>query len=264
MARTLQRAYEHVRAKQRTMAEKNMQRRRGAAFSQTLSFAVGDGTSNKPFEWTMLWEPQQTKTAMDEEGTIYKAPSKWTPKWTGPHKIVGRNINAEGQCHRYIIFHADRARKENMPLNRLHSFKTWSTDRLSTSYDLDGKRGFEYGGFARVDELIIIPLQPPFNYGIARVLTAKASGAMEFQWWGNSAENNLDILKPGWVNSSGKGIYYADEKKLLDHRPHSGGNEVVVRQNQLILHGFQLTPQGRLPANVVRALKEDDRVGGEA
>jgi hypothetical protein len=38
----------------------------------------------------------------------------------------------------------------------------------------------------------------------------------------------------------------------------------VVRQNQLILHGFQLTPQGRLPANVVRALKEDDRVGGEA
>ena len=127
---------------------------------------------------------------------------------------------------------------------------------------MDGREGYEHGGFAQVGELVIIPLWAPFNFGVARVLTANADGTLTFQWLANSSDNPRGNLQPGWMRNTAPQLYYSEQIKHPSHKPYTGGDDVVVNQKQLILHGFQLTPGNKLPANVIRALEDDVRVGG--
>ena len=97
MADTLMRAYEHVRTKQLSDAEKSKLRRVGTSYMTNLAFEIGSEEEGTPFEYTMLWEPQQPKTLILNNGEELRAPSKWTPKWTGPHKVVGKTMKESGQ-----------------------------------------------------------------------------------------------------------------------------------------------------------------------
>jgi hypothetical protein len=112
-------------------------------------------------------------------------------------------------------------------------------------------------------ELVIIPLQKPYYFGVAKVLSATSDGSITFQWISNATENTNGVLYPGWLRSSAPQMYYAEKRKHHTHKPFTGSDDVVITQKQLIMHGFQLTDSNRLPANVLRALQEDSRVGGE-
>jgi hypothetical protein len=263
MANTLMRAYEHVRTKQLSDAEKSKLRRMGTSYMTNLAFEIGSEEDDKPFEFAMLWEPQQPKTLSLNGGEDLRAPSKWTPKWTGPHKVVAKTMK-DGRCNRYVLWHNQRARKENCHINRLHKFVPWSQELPSTSYWLDNKPGFEQGGFAREGELFILPLAAPYNFGVAKVIASSSSGEVEYQWLGNATNNNNGSFLPGWTRTTHPNIYYSETRKHHSHKPYLGNNDVAIKQKDIILHGFTLTEARKLPAAVRRALAEDVRVGGDS
>jgi hypothetical protein len=264
LSQTLKAAYEHVRVKQRSDAEKSMLRRRGTTYTAHVTFAIGKSDGTTPYEFAMLWEPQQPKKLALGNGDEVRAPSKWTPKWTGPHKVVGKILNDQGNFHRYVIWHNSRAKTEKCHVNRLNKFNPWSTELPSTSYWLDGRLGYEQGGFAQTDELIIVPLQKPYYFGVGKVSTSKADGSLEYQWWGNTNDNNKGTFQPGWRRVTHPQVYYADKRKHHSHKPYMGSEDVIIKQKDIILHGFELTEGGRLPASVRRALEDDVRVGGDS
>ena len=178
--------------------------------------------------------------------------------------MVGKILNEQGKFHRYVIFHNTRAKKEKAHVNRLNKFNPWSKELPSTSYWLDSKLEYEQGGFAQTDELIIVPLQKPYYFGVGKATATSANGTLEYQWLANTYDNNKGTFQLGWMRTTHPQIYYADKPKHHTHKPYMGSDEIAVMQKDIILHGFTLTPTERLPAAVRRALEDDVRVGGDS
>ena len=144
----------------------------------------------------------------------------------------------------------------------MHLFKNWSEDMPPTSKGLDGTRRYELRGWADKNELIVVPLQPPYNYGIAQIIDAERDGNILYQWWGNSKNNNNADFKPGWKRKTNPPIYYAECKKHHSHVPYLGHLDLKVHQRDILLHGFELTSTNKLTVGIKKALSMDDRVGG--
>lgn len=263
MEATMERAYEHVRETQRKAAEKNRLRRVAQALRKPKDFEVGDSV--------MYWEPRQRRmlgpTDPDDEedeeleGEAVKAPSAWTPKWTGPHQVMGRWKTDAG--FRYAIYHGVRKRTIDTHPNKLCPFEAWSDNQPSTSAWLDGKDGYELGGRAEVGSLIAVPLQGGHGFGVGRVVEAKVNGDVLYRWWGNASNNPEGVFQPGWTTEKGQRQYYGKKQKQPSHKPYLGHVDVPIKQRDIIVHSFTLTPQGRLPKNVLELIRGDFRLGGE-
>jgi hypothetical protein len=266
MVKTMTKAYELVRKTQQEASERNRLRRKELMYKNNQEYEVD--------EMVYFWEPQQRKilggalrsaggapVPVDENSKwTDTCPSKWTPNWTGPHKIVGRSLETSG--YRYSIFHIKRAKKMQVNANRLCRANRWNDEITSTSAWLDGKQGYEMGGRAEQDALIVVPSQGAFRYGIAKVTAAKADGAVEYQWMGNVRNQMSGSFLPGWSRTKQPTIYYNERRQHHSHKPYWGHVDVPIRQKDIILHSFKLTNKDRLPANVRRAIATDDRVGG--
>ena len=86
---------------------------------------------------------------------------------------------------------------------------------------------------------------------------------VEYQWLGNTANNNKGSFLPGWTRTTHPNVYYAEIRKHHSHKPYLGHGDIAIKQKDIILHGFTLTVTRKLPASVRRALDDDVRVGGE-
>jgi len=259
---TMRTAYEHVRSRQAEVATRN-QKRLNKGTTKAVNYNCKNDAEDNKGDLVMVWEPQQRHTleeASSQEGRKHKAPSKWTPKWTGPHRVLER---IGGTTKFYFIWHQDQSKKMKMHINRMHLFKNWSEDMPSTSKGLDGTRRYELGGWADKNELIVVPLQPPYNYGIAQIIDAERDGNILYQWWGNSKNNNNADFKPGWKRKTNPPIYYAECKKHHSHVPYLGHLDLKVHQRDILLHGFELTSTNKLTVGIKKALSMDDRVGGK-
>ena len=263
---TMEKAYEHVRVAQMETAEKNRQRRLRQRQRAQRDFEVGESV--------MYWEPRQR--ALLGAGTLYddedegpddeavRAPSAWTPKWTGPHRVVARARTDAG--FRYVFFHKDRKRLINTHPNKLILFEAWSDVQPSTSAWLDGKAGYEVGGRAEVGSLIAVPLRGAGgfgSFGIGCVTGAAVDGSVEYQWWGNASNNPEGVFQPGWTTAKGQRLYYTRKPKAAGHKPYLGHEQVPLKQRDIIVHDFTLDAQGRLPLEVREVIEKDVRAGGE-
>ena len=109
-----------------------------------------------------------------------------------------------------------------------------------------------------------MPLMKPFNFGVAKVTDTEASGVVHYQWLGNSTNNNESTFKLGWIRKDKSKVYYEDQKKHTDHIPYGDEGSVGVLQENIVIHSFNLTEGYKLPANILRIIQADHRVGGEA
>ena len=254
------RAYEHVRKQQAKMANKNKLRLSSKATRDDI-YQGGDQANGIEADEIMLWEPQQRLSLEGTEGKDgqHKVPAKWTPKWTGPHRVIEK---IKGKSKSYFIFHTGRSKKMKVSTNRMHRADKWSKELPSTSKFLDGQRGYELGGWCEIDELIILPLQTPYNFGVAKVTGVNTNGSILYQWYGNPTKQARDQYKPGWVRSARPNLYYQEKPKHNSHQPYFGHEDMPIHQRDVLLHGFELTQGSRLPKGVINALNLDIRVGG--
>jgi hypothetical protein len=248
LGKRLQRAYAFVRVQQERMAANNRERREHAA--KHLEFKDND--------MVLYWEPQQrrllhTDPADDDVAIAMRAPSKWTPKLTKPHKVLRRIAPT-----RYIIAHVERGIEVETHVNKLCLFNAWSARTPSTSNELDEPRPFTTGTWADKDALFIIPLQAPWPFGVGKVLQAHADGRLNIQWLGSGTNSVRATLALGWKTPKGTATYYANTLRREEHLPYcvdDDANGVAFHQHDVILHGFELTKEGRkIPAVILRAL----------
>jgi hypothetical protein len=73
---------------------------------------------------------------------------------------------------------------------------------------------------------------------------------LDYQWLGNTVDNNKGTFHLGWKRATHLQIYYADKPKHPTHTPYMGIDDITIKQYDLILHGFTSTEDNRLPAAV--------------
>jgi hypothetical protein len=75
------------------------------------------------------------------------------------------------------------------------------------------------------------------------------------QWYGNKNEDVRDTYLPGWKNGAAR--YYAAQPKRAKHEAYmTTDDEVSIHQRDVVLHSFELTPSGKLPQPILRAIAE--------
>ena len=216
-----------------------------------LTFAVDD--------LVLYWEPQQrailhAEPHADDLAIAVRAPAKWTPKWTGPHKVLRKLASSTG--HRYTIAHIERGIEIDTHVNKLCRFDPWSERTPSTSWEIDAQRPFQTGTWAAAGTLVVVPLDRPYPFGIGKVLQAAADGTLDIQWLGSTTNNIKGAFDLGWTTPRTLAPYYAATRRRDSHRPYRVAEDATVafHQRDIVLHGFTLTAARRLPAPVLRAI----------
>ena len=243
-------AYATARDRQERMAKLNRQRL--AKSCKPVTFAVDD--------WVLYWEPAQSLShkTTDDTQLIRQLPSKWKPRWTGPHRIVKRT---EGKYNpRYSIEHNGRSKViTNVKADKLTPYTPWSESLPSThgdhSIDITNTSAYQIGSECAPDQLFIIPLTRPWPFGLARLISVRDDGSLHFQWYGtegNGGKSVATAYKPMWW--TGQEAYIADTKRERSHTPYTDEHEGdAMRQADICLHSFTLTDTARLPAAILKA-----------
>jgi hypothetical protein len=248
--------YKIVRETQAKAARLNQTRNNQK--QRAITFTPEDKEQGITGDLVLFYEPQQTKLLTDSSVLdASKAPRKWTPVWTGPHTIVQR----EGDNH-YRLFHRGKSARIKTHVNRLIRFYPWSDDVISTS-DWEDIHAYRSGEWANEGALIIVPFLPPHPFGVAVLTKAFKDGNIEYQWWGNAADNIRQPQEPGWTSSrSGRveDVYYQQEARDPGDEPYAGHLQVPMTQTNIVVHSFELTKNGKLPMVVLKAVDEDYRV----
>jgi hypothetical protein len=78
---------------------------------------------------------------------------------------------------------------------------------------------------------------------------------LALQWYGNKNNDVRGALLSGWKDA--KVRYYAVQPKKAKHEAYmTDDDDVAVHQRDVVLHAFELTPSGRLPQPILRAIAE--------
>ena len=196
----------------------------------------------------------------DDEAIAKRGPGKWTPKWTGPHQIIDKQQPGANRNVRYTFRHMERGVTITTHANRLCLFRPWSTTVPSTSREIDAARPFAMGSWVRVGSLVVVPLSTPYPFGIGRVTSATPDGNLDIQWLGYSGNNlapHTNPLFPAWTTPKRLEPYYAASPKSQSHRAYTVADDFPhghFHQSDVVLHSFELTKGGRIPAPVTRAI----------
>jgi hypothetical protein len=250
-------AYKYVRKQQRRAAEINRQRimkqREGR---KCASFEIDDSV--------MYWEPVQAKKLEGDDEFQKEAPNKWKDRWTGPHTIV--SVKKGKYDNRYTIMHSKRRRLiENVKPDKLSPYNPWSVALPSTSPELDSQnKPFKIGTWCGEGNFFIVPLQPPWPFGVAKVIKANDDGTIIYQWYNSKGHQANAPYLPLWWD--GKDGYNALKPKKSSHVPYTGVDMdkewgMEVTQSLIAIHGFQLTKAGRLPKAILDECRTNADIG---
>ena len=249
----LQAAYTAVREQQERMAAKNrasIEAKKGPKQKMLPVYEKGDSV--------LFWEPKQPKAMQSAEQrlrnvTVTEAPRKWKSPWSGPHQIVDRKPCDTG--YRYTFYHKERGKNIETHVNKISPFNPWAEGLASTSWDIDGRRLYRAGDWVENGALVVVPLERPYPFGVAKVLSCDDEGDLKLQWYGNSADDIKSTFEPGWTTSKKGKAYYTVSKREAHHLPYTTCMDgITMNQRDVLIHSFQLTKSERLPAPLLRAI----------
>ena len=238
-------AYIHVRQQQQRVATLNRQHRKAHKVKKETIYEIDDQV--------MYWEPAQSiKLHAEDEGALARqAPSKWKPKWTGPHLITKKEIGAYGG--RYSIRHKNRKNTiDNIKADKLIPYQPWSIAAPSTAPNLDqDDREFQIGTVCPIGNLIMIPLNHPWPFGIAKV-THTEGDTVHFDWYQSQGYNTTKPFLPLWKTNTNK-EYTAKKRRNTNDTPVTDIDyDMTIKQEDIAVHSFKLTEAGYLPAAILK------------
>ena len=250
-------AYATVRDQQQRIAKLRNEiilHKKGKLQGRLITFDIGDHI--------LFWEPRQglsgTTSAKAEDKWTTMPPSKWSYNWSGPFRITSKTPDASG--FRYTFWHDERGKNLSTHVNKLALFEPWSNGILSTSSQIDSKRAYLTGQWVEVGELVILPMLPPYPFGMGRVLMCAEDGALVVHWYSNSTHDPNGAFLPGWVNDNDD-VYYAEHRKKASHKAYTNEkDEMDANQRDVAMHSFDLTDARKAPKPLLRAIAQHENV----
>ena len=252
-------AYDSVRARQMTAAEKNRAAREQG--SDLKTYKQGDQV--------LLFNPGQPAYTIEDGDVAIVAgsPRKWTPQWTGPHLIHQKR----GNNNYDVLSGKSGTIFEAQNVNSLHPWSQWSDSVSSTSQDYDLAVPWTYGGLPGANSLVAVAFETTFEVGKLTSGPASQDETIHFQWWSNESNNHDLPIRPMWYTPSKPGKkgakppeeipYFAQHRKHPSDKPWTDvETETVTTSRDLMLNGFVLTKAGKIPIPVQWATKHSRKI----
>ena len=240
-------AFADVIKQQQKVAQYNREMK--ANKRNAIEYTIGD--------MILYWEPVQERTLHadkeEEHAFATKAPSKWKPKWTGPHKIT--KVTPGKYSPRYEFLHCN-TRKQiiNVKSSRMHIYQPWSPGIQSTSPLIDDKCKARYkiGTRCKPGDMIIIPTEQPWPFGIGKVIKTNNDDTLEVHWHNGTGYSATSKYKPMWHDGAKNKEYTATKPTHASHQPFTNTHEeLIVKQTDISMHSFKLTEAGYIPKEVL-------------
>jgi hypothetical protein len=266
IAANLRKAYQFVIQQQELSSAANLKRLEHE--SQEIVYLPG--------QMVIVWQPQQPGyTCKDDTFEVLpESPSKWAPKWTGPHTIRQRKgVNT------YDVIHNNGTIMERCNVNGLYPYTPWSEELTSTSTELDKVAPWSFRGITPSDSRVAVGFKGAPLYGIGKVITTPKSmeEPLLLQWISNADDDYLGVLRPGWKIHSDKkplkrsrggkatypstDVYYEDEPRNVRDEPYTTQDtDTIVTCNNYLVNGFRLTHAAKLPKSVIWAMAESRKL----
>ena len=226
---------------------------RGKRKRRAVEYEIGDQI--------LLWEPQQKQVVRndtpktDESLDKTTMPAKWTDNWTGPHVVVKKIARGKDKFS-YEIHHRERSKDIPVVTNKLTPYCPWSDGIASTSRPIDCKRAYESGEWVKTGSTVLVPLEKPYPFGVAKLLSHDKDGNLQLQWMGNKNNDVRGVYRLGWVSSKGT-VYYADTPRALQDKPYTTDmDDIHMNQRDVLMHDFGFTPAGKLTQGILRAVAD--------
>ncbi len=103
--------------------------------------------------------------------------------------------------------------------------------------------------------LVIVPLQRPYPFGVAKVITCTCEGDLQLHWLSNTQGRTKGPYAPGWTTPTITKPYYAVTPKYPSHVPYTTDLDgFSMSQREILMHSFDLTETGMLPEKMLRAI----------
>jgi exonuclease III len=246
-------AYKHVLKQQERAAAANRSRYKKGPHQ--VEYEANDQV--------LLWQPVQTKLLMpgsgNDDAIARKAPNKWTQRWTGPH-TVKRKRSGKYNPRYDIIDSKNNKIVTDVKADKLHPYHPWSAALPSTSAPLDiDDRAFKVGQWCHAGSMFIIPLLPPWPFGVCKALETHEDGTIIYQVYQADSDQPYKPFMPMWWD--GKKRYRASQKRNESDTPLTGELDgVTATQRDIIMHSFTLTDAGYLRKPVMQACREEPTI----
>ena len=102
---------------------------------------------------------------------------------------------------------------------------------------------------------MIVPLQKPYPFGVAKVIACTDKGDLQLHWLSNTQGRPKGPYAPGWTTPTIMKPYYAATPKYQSHVPYTTELDgFCMNQREILMHGFDLTEGGMLPEPMLRAI----------
>jgi hypothetical protein len=244
-------AYEHVLQQQQRMAAAN--RARYKKGPHQVTYQTGDQV--------LLWQPVQTKLLLpgtdNDDAIARKAPGKWTHNWTGPHTVKARR-NGKYNPRYDVANHKTSKTVTDVKADKMHPYYPWSAALPSTSAPLDTlDRPYKVGQWCNAGNMFIIPLMPPWPFGVCKAIETHDDGVITYQVY--QADSPTKAFLPVWWD--GKASYRSKSKRSKQDTPFTGEQDgVIASQRDIIMHSFTLTDAGYLRKPLLDACKEEPTI----
>ena len=154
---------------------------------------------------------------------------------------------------------------ENVKSDKLRPYTPENSSIASTSPELDAPTGpFAVGAWCKVGDLFIVPLAQPYPFGVGKVMEAFDDGRIHYRWYGAKGHGGISAYEPRWGDDKKS---YRGRRKSVAHAPLDDEDTgIVIRLEDLVLHGFTMTKTSRLRETVLDecARNADMRQSAEA
>ena len=212
----------------------------------------------------IYWQPQTSKkqTSKTSDEVLRGAPGKFTPRWTGPHKIIKKT-----SLNTYDVLHGKTQRvMKSLHIDTLWPFQPWNDEHPSTSPDVDIVRPWASGGTPAIGDLIAVPMEGDVTrFGIG-ILKEVKDEILHFQWLSNSRDSWASKGSPfreGWIDGRTDKEYWGAKKKPGDKPYTSEDSSTKIGFDSIMLHGFKLTAAKHLDTPTRLAIERSRNIWQE-
>jgi hypothetical protein len=219
---------------------------------------------------------EEVKAAFERERkAAARVSKKLMYRWSYGHTIVSKQSPVI-----YMVKHATRNAVTRVHVNRLHPVDPWAEDCPDSSVPpcrlFDDLVPFVQPPpeDLRVDDMVAVMMYrkevncSAFEIGkVLRITRATRSAGkarvITVHWFGNYSDKLTGTYRPGWQHGKAKQLRHEFShkrpNKTVEFTNLHTGPEILTFDN-ILLHGFALTPADTLPVDVLRQLSANDNI----
>jgi exodeoxyribonuclease III len=187
-------------------------------------------------------------------------------RFSGPHTIANKDDVSDLHYH---VKDRNTGSVRKVHVNRLRLYypvpedlrpacgeEAREEDIEPSQVEIDAGDSIIEGGKPKVGDMVVIGCEPDeiekIPWAVAKVMARNEQGGMTVWWYGNNYGRLTSAWRRGYYQTSDQRRYYKEKKDHRSHLPYTSEvSNSPIYDDHVIVHGFQLTQEDKVPISVL-------------